>query len=264
MKKIYISADIEGVSGIADMSESVMGKPGYEEFRNRMTAEVKAACEGALAAGVESIIVKDAHDSARNIHHIDLPREVELIRGWGGQKSMMVQGINNSFDGIIYIGYHASASSGGNPLAHSMSLGIHSITVNGLPGSEFLLHSWLSAARGVPSIFISGDELICRQAEGLFPEIKSVSTGVASGGSIQARHPLLVQDEIREQVEFACKQGAGIPILADEFVLQIVFRSAQLALRNSQYPGVILTDPHTINFTCSDIEDIMRVMLFMI
>jgi hypothetical protein len=33
----------------------------------------------------------------------------------------MVEGLDESFDAALFIGYHARASSGGNPLAHTMS-----------------------------------------------------------------------------------------------------------------------------------------------
>ena len=49
--KVYISVDIEGVTGITHWDEAEIGKPGYETFRNQMTDEAAAACEGALAAG---------------------------------------------------------------------------------------------------------------------------------------------------------------------------------------------------------------------
>ena len=50
--KVYISVDIEGVAGITHWDEATKQKPGYTEYRERMTAEAVAACEGALNAGV--------------------------------------------------------------------------------------------------------------------------------------------------------------------------------------------------------------------
>ncbi len=79
--KIYISADIEGVCGSTVWPEAERDKQPYIEFQNQMTAEVKAACEGALAAGAKEIVVKDAHATGRNIIAGELPRAVKLIRG---------------------------------------------------------------------------------------------------------------------------------------------------------------------------------------
>ncbi len=54
--KIFISADIEGITGITDWDEADLAKPGNAEFRQRMTAEVVAACEGAVVSGADPYI----------------------------------------------------------------------------------------------------------------------------------------------------------------------------------------------------------------
>ena len=89
--KIYISADIEGVTGVTHWDETDLTKGEYNQFREQMTAEVVAACEGALEAGATEIWVKDAHDSARNIIAAKLPQAAKLIRGWSGHPFIMVQ-----------------------------------------------------------------------------------------------------------------------------------------------------------------------------
>ena len=73
--KIFISADIEGVTGAADWNETDKAHADYSEFREQMTAEVVAACEGAIKAGAQEVWVRDAHDSARNIIAAKLPPE---------------------------------------------------------------------------------------------------------------------------------------------------------------------------------------------
>ena len=65
--KLYLSADIEGICGIASWDETMPDRAGYPEFRERMTAHVAAACEGAVKAGADHIRIKDAHGNARNI-----------------------------------------------------------------------------------------------------------------------------------------------------------------------------------------------------
>jgi len=53
--KIYISADIEGITGIVNWDETDKSKSNYQKFSIQMTEEVKAACEGAMNAGAEEI-----------------------------------------------------------------------------------------------------------------------------------------------------------------------------------------------------------------
>ena len=162
--KIYISADIEGVTGTTDWNEVTKGKEDYTEFRQQMTSEVCAACEGAFDAGAESIVVKDAHSTARNIIASKLPEKVKLIKGWSRHPYMMMQEINKSFDAALMIGYHSMAGAGGNPLAHTMSSAlVADIEINEHPlVSEFFLNTYTAALAQVPVVFLSGDKEICQ------------------------------------------------------------------------------------------------------
>ena len=116
--KVYISADIEGITGTTHWDETDKAKADYTEFRQQMTAEVAAACEGALKAGVNEIWVKDAHDSARNIIAAQLPPETRLNRGWSGHPYFMMDRLDSTFQAVVMIGYHSRAGSGASPLAH--------------------------------------------------------------------------------------------------------------------------------------------------
>ena len=117
--KVFISVDIEGAVGIAHWDEADSGHGDYAEFRQRMTMEAAAACEGALAAGATEIWVKDAHGSGRNILQEALPREAKLVRGWSMHPYAMVQELDSSFDAACFVGFHGPAGHPGNPLAHT-------------------------------------------------------------------------------------------------------------------------------------------------
>jgi D-amino peptidase len=119
--KVFISADIEGTAGIADWDEALKERPDYQEFRELMTAEVAAACEGAKAAGAEEILIKDAHQTGRNLIVSKLPDHAGIVRGWGGHPHVMMFGLDKSFDAALFTGYHAKAGVEANPLAHTMN-----------------------------------------------------------------------------------------------------------------------------------------------
>ena len=156
--KVYISADMEGITGVTHWDEVEHEKPSaYNQFQERMTEEVLAACNGAIDVGAKEIWVKDAHYSGRNILAEKLPANVRLIRGWSGHPYSMVQELDESFDALLMVGYHSMAGYGGNPLAHTMSSAkIDSIYINDQQASEFLLHGNIAAKLGVPLAFVSG------------------------------------------------------------------------------------------------------------
>jgi D-amino peptidase len=172
--KIFISADIEGTAGITVWTECEKGKPDYEEFRKQMTAEVVAACEGAIEGGAKEIIIKDAHDTARNIIASKLPESVKLIREWSGHPFGMVQGLDESFDAAIFTGYHSRAGSDTNPLAHTLTGSSMYIKINDRFVSEFLISSYSAAYVGVPVVMITGDKGICEEAKEVNPGILTV------------------------------------------------------------------------------------------
>lgn len=58
--KVYISADIEGITGTTVWSETELNAPDYQYFSMQMTKEVEAAIEGAIAGGATEILIKDA------------------------------------------------------------------------------------------------------------------------------------------------------------------------------------------------------------
>ena len=109
--KIFISADIEGVNNIVSWDETDNKCAEYHYFREQMTEEVKRACIAAHNAGATEIFIKDAHDSAKNLILKDLPDYVKLHRGWQGCPCSMMASLDNTFDAVIFIGYHSPASS---------------------------------------------------------------------------------------------------------------------------------------------------------
>src|SRR3569833_3342526 len=126
--KIYISADIEGTAGITHWEEADKTHATYMEFRERMTDEVVAACEGAIEAGANERANKtntkenqnkDAQETKHNNIAAKLPDCARLIRGWSGHPFSMVQELDASFDALLFVGYHATAGSDDNPLAHT-------------------------------------------------------------------------------------------------------------------------------------------------
>jgi len=262
--KVYISVDIEGVTGITHWDEAEIGKPGYETFQSQMTDEAAAACEGALAAGVTDLVVKDAHWTARNIIAARLPEPVRLVRGWSGDPHYMIQGIDGSFDALAMVGYHSGASCGGNPLAHTAAGAEFQILVNGEPMSEYRLHSLMAAELGVPTVFLSGDTLLCEAAKAAHPGIHTVATNTGKGAATVSIHPARAVAAIRSGIEAALKDEAAstLPALSDRYELELWYDKNEDAFAASFYPGASLYAPHAVRFETDRFYEIMRMLQF--
>lgn len=264
--KVFISADIEGVTGSTVWDETIKGKPEYSEFARQMTLEVKAACEGAIEAGATEILVNDAHDSGRNIDHNQLPKITKLVRGWSGGLYSMVQELDSSYDALMFVGYHSAAGKDDNPLAHTMTTTLDYLNINGRIASEFLVHSYIAAYLGVPVVFISGDKGLCEDAKEIIENIGTVAVKEGRGNSTISIHPELALDLIRDTVKESLSKDLSLCKLElpKEFVVEIRYREHKNAYRSSYYPGVEKIDANTIVFKSNDYMEVLKAFNYLI
>ena len=263
--KVFISADIEGVTGTTAWDETEIGCHGYEAARQQMTAEVKAACEGAIAAGADYILVRDAHDSGRNIDITQLPECVEVIRGWSGHPFSMAYGVDESFDAAMFVGYHAAAGRNGNPLSHTETTKTTSVRLNGMICSEFLLYSWACARKGVPTVMLAGDKMLTEDSRGIHPKVKMVAVKDGFGAMIRCLHPKVACDRIRQAAEEGLKQDLSdaVPQLPEHFVFELTYKEHKMAAKMSAYPGCVLVDDLTVRFETDDYTELLRCGQFL-
>lgn len=264
MKKLFVSADIEGTCGIIHWDETQKNHPDYAYFADQMTREVAAACQGAHEAGYEQVLVKDAHDSARNINPRALPDYARLLRGWGGHPYSMMLGLDKSFDGVVFTGYHSAAGRDANPLAHTMNTQLMSVTINGELASELMINCLIAAYEGVPVYALSGDKGLCDWMQSRSPNTAVVATNEGIGAAAICLHPDVAVDRIREAVCEAVKQAPETCLfpLPDHFDVEICYREHHRAFSKSFYPGMRRVDERTLRFQSKDWFEVLRMMHF--
>ena len=262
--KVFISADIEGTAFTTYWDETERDKPYYAAARLEMTREVRAAIDGAIAAGATEILVNDAHGPGANIDPNEMPPCVELIRGWSGSPFGMVDGVDESFDAAMFVGWHSPAGTCHNPLSHTMSTKNAKVVLNGAPCSEFMLYSWACALRGVPSVLLAGDRYLTELSKPLHPGLFTVAVKDGFGGLTRCKSPQLVHEEIRKAAEASLRQDlqkARIE-LPKRFTLDITYRQPKDAVRNSFFPGFKMIDDLTIRMVTSDYMNVLRAAWF--
>jgi D-amino peptidase len=262
--KVYLSADIEGTAGITTWPEAELNHPDYPEHRQEMTREVLAACDGAIAAGAKEILIKDAHDSGRNILQADLPECARLIRGWSGHPFSMVQELDKSFDAALLVGYHSKAGDETNPLAHTLTLRIMRMRLNGEAVSEFVLQTYAASYVGVPVVFVSGDKNLCAEVKATNANIGTVAISEGKGPSTISLSPKAACAKIRAGVEKALNGDLrkSLVKLPKRFVLEIEYSNPVNAYKASWYPGVKHIGNRTIRFETRDYFEVARALKF--
>jgi D-amino peptidase len=146
-----------------------------------MTEEVNAAIRGARAAGATEIVVSDSHGNGQNLLLDELPEDITVIRSWPRPLAMMA-GIDETFDGAMFIGYHASTDNSQGVRAHTMSSArLTSVKLNGVPVPEAGINAAVAGQFGVPVIMLSGDDVIAEEASELLGDLETAVVKRAYG-----------------------------------------------------------------------------------
>ena len=237
--KLFISADLEGISGVVSTAHTSMEGNGYAQARKLMVGEVNAAIEGAFEGGATKICVNDSHGSMRNLLIEDLHPDAVLVTG-SPKPLVMMQGIDSSFDLVGFVGYHARRDSMTAVLEHTISGAVvRGITLNKMPMGEFEINTALAGYFDVPVGFLSGDNVIAQQARELIPNIKTAEVKVAqTRTSAKCLHPLKAQELIKQTMKQAVQMGPQFkPYKIDSPVFEIEFINTGMAELASLLPS---------------------------
>jgi D-amino peptidase len=264
--KVYISADMEGVVGV--VTGDHLGPAGfeYQKAREWLTEEVNAAIRAARAAGATEILVSDSHGNGENILLDRLPTDVLLVRSWP-RPLMMMEGIDETFDAVLFIGYHASTTNPTGVRAHTMSSGtLTGVKLNGVAVPEAAINAAIAGHFGVPVVMISGDDAIIEEATSLLGDLEGAvlkwSHGFHSATTVM---PEAGREIIFEKVSAALDRlGDFKPYRLEEPIrVEVSFKNYLAAELLAYLPMVDRVDSHTITFTGRDILEVSRFLAFM-
>jgi len=259
--KVFISVDMEGVCGVVSWDDVTVGGTDYGLFRKLMTQETNAAIEGALAAGATEIVVRDGHDTGRNILPDLLRPEARLLRDWSYGPLSMMEGIDKTFDAVIFIGYHARASTPNAVLKHTMTTKLLDVIINGKKMPEAGINGLMAGYFGVPVVLVSGDQAIAAQAKELFGDIETAVVKEAIATAALNLHPAKAQELIKQKTTAALRRLKDFKPykLAPPYALDVSFADEAGAQKASWIPGAVRKDEHTVSFTAGDVMDLMKL-----
>lgn len=178
--RIYISADMEGISGIFRGDQVSPGNSEYERARRYLTWDVNACAEGLFAAGAAEVLVRDGHCAGGNLLWDELDHRVTVIQGDGATERF--SGLT-ACDAMILLGYHAMSGTRPALMCHTMSsLEWQRLWINGRESGELAVDAGIAGDFDIPVIMVSGDDYLAAEcAEFLGDGVVAVEVKKAVG-----------------------------------------------------------------------------------
>ncbi len=261
--KVFISVDMEGVSGVIHWEDVSRNGKDYNLFRRLMTEEANAAVEGAISAGATEILVRDSHGSARNILPDLLHPEAILLRDWSGGPLDMMEGIDDTFDAVIFIGYHAREGTSDAVLKHTMT-GKINVFINGKDMPEAGINGAIAGYFGVPVVMVAGDSAVVKQCKDIFGEIEGVAVKEGIGKAAKMMHPTKAQQMIKQKTTEALenlKKFAPLKIQSP-VTMEIRYKDEEDAERASWFPGANRTGERFVSYSHKDLMEVLKFFMF--
>lgn len=206
--RVYISADIEGITGLVTWSQC--GRPSGDHYdfkfaREMMTHDVNAAIRACRSVGADDIVIKDSHGNSKNLLVSDLEPGVTLVTGTGSLNDGMMIGVDSTFDAALLIGYHAMAGTLHGIMEHTISGQVHRLWFNGMPAGEIAMSAGIAGHYGVPIVAISSDAAGCREARALLGE--DIGTAAVKDGFGRYMGRVSHPNETGPMIERAVRAG---------------------------------------------------------
>lgn len=248
--KVYVSADMEGVTGLVDFHDVQPAGRDYEAGRLMMTEDVNAAISGALDGGATQILVNDAHGPMRNLLPELLHPAAELVRGRAKPMGML-EGLDDSFDATLCVGYHTKSGALG-VLSHTfMGHEIEDIWLGDRPAGEIGMVYATATAIGVPVVLLTGDDAACDEMADWDTKVHTVPVKWAIDRFAARLRPVVESREAirtgaRDAVRRRKGSGKDKPKISGSPTLAVRWQSASVASHLLGIPGVTARDSRTI------------------
>jgi D-amino peptidase len=265
--RIFVSVDMEGIGGIGTSEMTSSSGKDYATGRRLTTAEVNAVTEAIFARYPDAeVLVNDSHGDHQNVLHTELDPRVVYIQG-AIKPLGMVQGLDGSFDGAIFLGYHAMAGDPDGFLAHTGSGAVKGLWLNDVEVGEGGMNAVFAGSHGVPVVLVSGDAAATRELGALL-DAETVTTKTAeTPASARLIHPERVHAALWDAVGRALDglaRDAYAPLdLGAPVRIRMRFASTTHVDVLQSIPGMSKVDGFTVAYTARDADEAYRLIRLM-
>jgi D-amino peptidase len=262
--RIFVSVDMEGVSGVTRWADVATRGQDYQRARSWMTADVNAAVAGARAAGATEFVVEENHgvEMLCNLVLDEIDPEVDVVRGQprGGPTTMSA--LDESFDAMFLVGHHAGARDYPGVCAHTISYGEYQdVRLDGRSISEGEIFAIAASQRGVPTALVTGDDVVGGIMQKFCPGIvaATVKRALSREGAViipPPRAQRIVHDAAARAVDLVRARRIDVPEVHPPFALEVELRrpveADVLEVIGARFPEFTITDGSVFSFTTDD------------
>ena len=262
-KKVFISVDMEGISGISGDDQLGAGGAEYGRSRKLMADDTNAAILGAQLGGATEIVVNDSHGSMRNLRLEDLAPGARLI-SHSFKRHGMVEGLDETFDAVIFIGYHAKAGTPTGLFAHTGSGIVADVRVNGRSVGEGGLNTLMADWYGVPVVVVTGDDVAVAQVAEVATSVTTVVTKRAINQRAVELRPLA---DVHRDITAAARDGVTrarrtTPAKTPPYRVELQLRTTLIPQAAEMLPGIQRPAPDTLAFSAETMPQAYALIRF--
>jgi len=254
--KVFVSSDIEGITGVVGGGQSTMHGADYVRVRRLMTQDINAAVEGAFRGGATGVVINDGHGAGTNVLIEELDPRAQLISGDKLYLSQM-GGIDSSFGVVLFVGHHAMEGTADGVLNHTfLGRTINRLTMNSRPVGEMGINAAIAGHFGVPVGLETGDDTACAEALSFFPGIETVATKRSvSRTAAESLTPGASHKLIAEAADAAVRKAQFLPpFLVDlPVTFEVEFKTTAETTFAILFPSVKRTGPKSVRVKAPDV-----------
>ena len=203
--RFYVAVDLEGTACTVGLPGQFLTppNPNYYQAARQATREADAAARALFDEGADEVVVWDNHGSGVNLDYDLLDARCKIALGSGWQHRWPL--LDESWDGVLMIGYHPMDNTPDAVLSHTYSSATYQYyKINGVQVGEMQIDAAMAGRMGVPVLFVSSDDKGAAQARESFPWAETVSTkrSLSYHGAVSL-HPARACEEIYSAVRRA-------------------------------------------------------------
>jgi len=262
--KVFISVDMEGIGGIGTAAMTNATGKDYQTGRRLMTDEVNAVVAAIFARGPAQVLINDSHGDMQNLLHTELDPRATYIQG-AVKPVGMVEGLDSTFDAVIFLGYHARAGTPNGFLAHTGTGSVKGLWLNGVESGEGDLNAAYAGALGVPVILVAGDSSVVEQlARPTGAEMVTTKYAITPQ-SARLIHPQVVRDRLAAATTRGLGRIKSSRPLRITAPVRVRLQLSDITIPQilEAIPGVQRVDGYTVEFTAKNMTEAYRLIRLM-